>query len=73
MPRKHLDTDNTAKAGRAPEVPMVPMMDACIAAQVDYYRARSLILTGTIPGEKRDGKWFCDPEALERWKTARPA
>jgi hypothetical protein len=48
---------------------LIPLPDACMSARVDYNKARYAVLSGTVRGERRDGRIYCDPADLVAWKA----
>ncbi len=50
---------------------MTPLTVACIAARVDYNRARLAIMRGEVRGELREHRLWCDPKSLQAWQASR--
>jgi hypothetical protein len=47
-----------------------PLTVVAARNQVDYQRARALIIRGEVEGELRGTRWFCSGEGLRRWKES---
>jgi hypothetical protein len=49
---------------------MEPLTVVAARLKVDYYKARTLIIRGTVTGGLINGRWLCDAGSLAAWKAA---
>lgn len=49
---------------------MEPLTMGAARYHVDYFKARALIIRGTVKGELVNGRWMVDAKSLADWKSA---
>jgi hypothetical protein len=49
---------------------MEPLTVGAARYHVDYFKARTLIIRGTVKGELLNGRWMVDAKSLAEWKAA---
>lgn len=52
---------------------MEPLTIVAARCRVDYFKARSLVIRGTVQGALVNGRWVCSEKSLAKWKAAETA
>lgn len=51
---------------------LIPATEAARRVGVSERRVRALLSSGWIEGSKQAGRWFIDPDSLDRWYSSKP-